>query len=251
MSFTLGWKYVGEKEEFLVGWTGWVFYRHGWTDGEGYVDEKTKGWWVLFFFLVFSSSFFHLFMIVAAKGVCSPEGTNDMWLSTSSHGQFDGSPSFISNNIKASSELKNFFIHWAIIIPYWYGVVMKPFAVDFFCVAFKIVVHRRDQQVWGERYQRYRDFVFWTNNPLITFHISLWYFVSIRIQCHISFIDATNKPYVAMLNNTRGYQMIYDFTPHPMDNLMAVQVLSPIIQKQAVSWRKKCLLDNYSVLMVS
>ena len=116
---------------------------------------------------------------------------------------------------------------------------------------FKIVVHRRDQQVWGERYHRYRDFVFWTNNPLITFHISLWYFVSIRIQCHISFIDATNKPYVAMLNNTRGYQMIYDFTPHPMDNLMAVQVLFPIIQKQAVSWRKKCLLDIYSVLMVS
>ena len=178
-------------------------------------------------------------MIVAAKGVCSPEGTNDMWLPTSSHRQFDGSPSFVSNNIKASSELKNFFIYCAIIIPYWYGVVMKPFAVDFFCVAFKIVVHRRDQQVWGERYHRYRDFVFWTNNPLITFHISLWYFVSIRIQCHISFIDATNKPDVAMLNNTRGYQMIYDFTPHPMDNLMAVQVLFPIIQKQAVSWRKK------------
>ena len=64
---------------------------------------------VLFFFLVFSSSFFHLFMIVAAKGVCSPEGTNDMWLPTSSHGQFDGSPSFVSNNIKASSELKIFF----------------------------------------------------------------------------------------------------------------------------------------------
>jgi hypothetical protein len=57
-------------------------------------------------------------MIVAAKGVCSPEGTNDMCFPTSSHGQFDGSPSFVSNNIKASSELKNFFIYCAIIIPY-------------------------------------------------------------------------------------------------------------------------------------